>query len=207
MIYIEYFKLNWDKQKLQKSMQQINIEITKTIDFLKKGKSILYPTDTVWGIGCDATDEDAVKNIYKIKKRNASKSLIILVDSIEMLEVIIKEIPKKVIRILNKSSKPTTIIYKNPVGIAPNCIAEDNTVAIRIVRDNFCQKLINQFKKPIVSTSANISGSKTPHNFGEIDVEIKKQVDYIVLLKEHEQMNKASRIISLINDEITIIRE
>ena len=139
---------------------------------LQKGGNILYPTDTVWGIGCDATNEKAVTKIFRIKKREESKSLVILVNNIEMLRQHVGEIPTKLIDILKKATKPTTVIYKSPKGLAKNVIAKDNTVAIRIAQDEFCQKLIKKFGKPLVSTSANISGSRTPSTFKEINQSI-----------------------------------
>jgi len=181
--------------------------LEKSLKILQDGKSILYPTDTVWGIGCDATNEDAVANIFQIKNRNESKSLIILVDSLKMLKDIIPNIPKKAINYISDSSKPTSIIYKNPTGIAKNCIALDNTVAIRIVNDVFCKELIKQFGKPIVSTSANTSGSPTPTHFNEIEKTIINQVDFVVKLKMKDLMNKPSRIVSFAKEKVQIIRE
>jgi len=143
-------------------------ELQYAITCLSKASIILYPTDTVWGVGCDATNEVAVTTIYKVKQRDESKSLVILVDSFEMLQEYVTAIPRKVIELLEESTKPTTIIYSNPKGLAKNVIAKDNTVAIRIVQDKFCQKLIQKFGKPIVSTSANISGKPTPQSFKEI---------------------------------------
>ena len=173
---------------------------------LKQDKTILYPTDTVWGIGCDATSESAVKKIYQIKNRNESKSLIILVDSLAMLESIIKKIPSKALEIIKDTKRPTSIIYDNPIGLAQNLIAADNTVAVRIVQDVFCKELIHQFGKPIVSTSANISGQATPANYSEINKNIKQNVDYIV--KRTPKFSKQpSRIIKISEDTITIIRE
>lgn len=186
-------------------MQQI---INNTLKNLIQSKTILYPTDTVWGIGCDATNEKAVENIYKIKQRKESKSLIILVNSFKMLQNYIDEIPNSVKTILSNSQKPTTIIYNNPKGLAKNIIANDNTVAIRIVQDEFCQKLIYQFGRPIVSTSANISGDITPKSFSEINKSILDSVDYIVDLHKKQITNKASSIIRVLNDDsIEVIRE
>ena len=182
-------------------------EINRTLVALKSQKTILYPTDTVWGIGCDATDFDAVAKIYNIKQRVESKSLIILVASLEMLQNYIEEIPKKAIEILRKSTKPTTIIYKNPKGLAKNCIAEDNTIAIRIVQNEFCQELIRQFGKPIVSTSANISGIPTPKSFSEIGSTILDSVDYIVNLQQEKIASAASRILKISDEKVEVIRE
>ena len=143
----------------------MNLEIKKSIEVLQEGKTILYPTDTVWGIGCDATNKGAVAEIFKIKKRNESKSLVILVDGLQMLEKFLGSITNNIIEILNSTVRPTTIVYNNPVGLAKNVIAKDNTVAIRIVKHDFCKTLISEFGKPIVSTSANISDMPTPQSF------------------------------------------
>ena len=182
-------------------------EIHKTLDALEKHKTILYPTDTVWGIGCDATDFDAVAKVYKIKQRAETKSLIILVASIEMLQNYIENFPKKAVEILEKATKPTTIIYDNPKGLAKNCIAKDNTIAIRIVQNDFCQELIRQFGKPIVSTSANISGIPTPKSFSEIGSTILDSVDYIVNLQQEKIASTASRILKISDEKVEVIRE
>ncbi len=175
---------------------------------LKKGGNILYPTDTVWGIGCDATNEKAVTNIFHIKKREESKSLVILVNNIEMLRQYVGEIPTRLIDILKNTTKPTTVIYKNPKGLAKNVIAKDNTVAIRIAQDEFCQKLIKKFGKPIVSTSANISGRPTPSTFKEIDHSILGEVDYVVNLYQDKINDSPSKIIKIVRDgELEVIRE
>jgi L-threonylcarbamoyladenylate synthase len=172
-------------------------ELFNTYNNLKSHKIILYPTDTVWGIGCDATSETAVAKIYTIKKREESKSLVILVNSIEMLKQYIDDIPKSLADILNNAIKPTTIIYNNPKGLAKNVIAKDNTVAIRITNDEFCQKLIQKFGKPIVSTSANISGMTTPKTFKEIDLAILDTVDYVVNLYHDKKTGSPSSIIKV----------
>lgn len=180
----------------------------KIINTLKQGKTILYPTDTVWGIGCDATNEVAVKKIYQLKNREESKSLIILVSSIQMLKDYLEEIPQKAIEILNNLEKPTTIIYNNPKNVAKNTIASDNTIAIRIAQDDFCVQLIQKFGKPIVSTSANISGEPTPKSFLEISKTILQSVDYIVALHQNKVTEKSSTILKITeNNEIKIIRK
>ncbi|AMC10458.1 translation factor Sua5 [Lutibacter profundi] len=185
-----------------------NTEINKALEILKNKKILLYPTDTVWGIGCDATSKEAVKNIFKIKKRSESKSLIILVNNIEMLKRYISSISKEIINLLSKTNKPTTIIYKNPVGLAKNVVASDNTVAIRIVKQEFCNQLIAKFGKPIVSTSANISGTLTPKSFNEIDTSILDSVDYIVNLHREEINVKSSTILKVAeNGELIVLRE
>lgn len=174
---------------------------------LIKSKTILYPTDTVWGLGCDATNEEAVKKIYKLKNREESKSLIILVDSIEMLQNHVENIPKKALEILKKAEKPTTIIYNNPKGLAANTIASDNTIAIRIPKDEFCIQLIKGFGKPIVSTSANVSGEPTPKSFSEISKAILKNVDYVVDLHQEKISEKSSTILKIEGDDVIVIRE
>jgi len=182
-------------------------EIQNTLDQLQMGNTILYPTDTVWGLGCDATNPEAVEKIYALKKREESKALICLVSDIRMLERFIENIPEVAYELLEASDKPTTIIYDNPIGIAKNLVAADNTIAIRIPDDEFCQKLIRKFKRPIVSTSANISGQPTPKSFKEISSAIKTNVDYVVNLKDTAKTVKPSTIIQLrSNGEIKIIR-
>ena len=170
-------------------------------------KNVLYPTDTVWGIGCDATNEEAVNKVYQIKSREESKSLIILVASIEMLKEYVENIPFKVLEILEETKKPTTIIYNNPKGLAKNTIAVDNTIAIRIPEDDFCIELIKEFGKPIVSTSANISGEPTPTSFSEISESILKKVDYIVDLNKDKVNINSSTILKIEDNTIVVIRE
>jgi len=183
-------------------------EFGKTLNFINENKIILYPTDTVWGIGCDATSETAVAKIYTIKKREESKSLVILVNSVEMLKKYIEDVPKSVTDILKNAIKPTTIIYNNPKGLAKNVIAKDNTVAIRIAQDEFCRKLIQKFGKPIVSTSANISGRPTPSTFNEIDQTILDTVDYVVNLYRDKITDSPSTIIKISNEgKLEVIRE
>ncbi|CAL2077149.1 L-threonylcarbamoyladenylate synthase [Tenacibaculum sp. 190524A05c] len=181
--------------------------IQDTLLYLEQGKTILYPTDTVWGLGCDATNNDAVKEIYKLKNRAESKSLIVLVNSLEMLKKYVS-VPKAAVEILSKTNKPTTIIYSNPTGIASNIInKEDNTLAIRIVQHDFCQELIEAFGKPIVSTSANVSGNPTPKSFSEVEKAILDSVDYIVNLQQDKVSEKSSTILKIEGEEIIVIRE
>jgi len=183
-------------------------EVLHTKQALLNKQVILYPTDTVWGIGCDATDNKAVEKIYQIKQREESKSLIILVDSFEMLSRFVKEIPDTAKEELSKAQRPTTIIYKNPIGLAKNCIASDNTIAIRIVQNDFCIQLIKEFDKPIVSTSANISGEPTPTSFSEISTSILDSVDYVVNLQRDTIATTSSRILRITdNHQVEVIRE
>jgi L-threonylcarbamoyladenylate synthase len=186
----------------------MNFQFETVLKALSKGQTILYPTDTVWGIGCDATNLKAVAKVYSIKQREESKSLIILVDSFDMLSKYVASIPNKAKEELKKATRPTTIIYKNPKGIASNCIASDNTIAIRITENDFCKELIKQIGKPIVSTSANISGEPTPKSFSEISKTILHSVDYIVNLQQDKIANTSSRILRITEgDEVEVIRE
>ena len=183
-------------------------DIDKAIDILKKGGVILYPTDSVWGIGCDATSEEAVAKIYAIKKHQESKMMICLVANQFMLEQHVNKVPETAYDIMDFSEKPVTIIYDQPKNIAKNLIASDNTLAIRVASDPFCQRLINSFKKPIVATSANITGQPTPTNFSEIEETILKAVDYTVSVGRDIQNKSASTIIKLGNDgTVKIIRK
>lgn len=183
-------------------------EIEKTLEVLKRGGIILYPTDTVWGIGCDATNAEAVKKIYTLKKREDSKALICLVNNYSMLERHVDNVPKIAYTILDIADKPTTVIYDDPAGIAENLVAEDNTLAIRIVDHEFCKKLIRYLGKPLVSTSANISGKPTPKSFKEIDEVVLKGVDYVVNLHKQRNGGNPSTIIKLSNSGgVKIIRE
>jgi len=176
-------------------------------DMLNVNQVVLYPTDTVWGIGCDATNENLVAKIYNIKQREEAKSLVVLVSDFEMLQEYVAEIPEKAIEILSSTNKPTTIVYDSPVGLAKNAIGKDNTIAIRIASDEFCKKMIQDFGKPIVSTSANISGQSTPKQFSEINPAILNAVDYIVDLHHDKICEKSSTIIKVTNqNEVTVIR-
>lgn len=182
-------------------------EVEKTLEHLLAGNTILYPTDTVWGLGCDATNAAAVSKIYTLKQRAESKALICLVSDIEMLARYLKEIPEAAYKLLETTTKPTTIIYDYPIGIASNLIASDDTIAIRIPNDEFCQALIRKLNRPLVSTSANISGAPTPKNYAEISADVLKSVDYVVNLHDQKKTSKPSTIIQLrSNGEINVIR-
>lgn len=175
---------------------------------LKRGGLILYPTDTVWGIGCDATNPEAVDRVYALKKRAESKSLICLVSDFKMLNQYVENIPEVAYDILKYAAKPTTIIYDDPIRISTNLIAPDNSTAFRVCRNKFCNFLLKKFRKPIVSTSANISGKPTPQSFSEISQEIINGVDYVVNLDRDRKSSKPSAIIKLTEDgKVTIIRE
>ena len=166
-------------------------EIQKALEVLRKGGIILYPTDTVWGIGCDATDPEAVAKIYEIKCREDSKSLVLLASDMDMICRYVKEIPEMAVQLVEVNDKPMTIIYPGAVAgtqsdkasrncLAYNTVAEDGTVGIRVPMMEFCQQLVSRFGRPIVSTSANISGEATPKKYAEISQEIKDAVDHVV---------------------------
>ena len=189
-------------------MSDINTEIHKAFEVIKNGGIILYPTETVWGIGCDATNPEAVAKIYALKKREESKSMIALMNGEKMMYNVFKEIPEVAWQILDLSEKPTTLILDNPRNVAPNLIAPDKTLGIRIIKEPFAFKLLERMKKPLVSTSANVSGAPTPVNFKEISQEIIKGVDYVVNLPNEKMTGKPSAIIKLTNDnQVKIIRK
>lgn len=184
-------------------------EIKNALEFLNAGKTILYHTDTVWGIGCDATNEKAVKKIFQIKKRSGSKSMVVLVSDEKMLNKYVKKVPAIAWDLMEMSEKPLTIVYENVTGLATNVAAHDGSVAIRITKDEFCKRLINKFDLPIVSTSANISGEEVPENFRKIRSKILESVDYVVKWRQNESpVSKVSSIIKIkSNGEFEIIRK
>lgn len=186
----------------------MNEEINKTLQVLKEGGLILYPTDTFWGIGCDATNAEAVKKIYKLKQREDSKALICLVADDRMLKKYIKNVPEAALNIIDVTDKPTTIIYDDAQNLAENLIAKDKTIAIRIPDNEFCYQLCRKLNGAIVSTSANISGFSAPKSFKEIVPQVLKGVDYVVNLQREKNCNKPSSIIKLSNSGVVkIIRE
>jgi len=190
------------------SDNQIHNHLNNALNALKQGGLILYPTDTVWGIGCDATNVKAVENIFKLKKRNDSKALICLVADDRMLKKYINKIPETAFDLMNIEDSPITIIYHEPQNLAKNLIAEDNTIAIRIPNNEFCFQLLRKFNGAIVSTSANISGNPTPKSFKEIHEDILKGVDYVVNLPDENLGTKPSSIIKLSEDgKVQIIRK
>lgn len=177
------------------------------IEALKTGKTILYPSDTIWGIGCDATNEAACQRILEIKQRPKDKSFILLADSFQMIEKYIPEFPDVCYDLVDLSDKPLTIIYPNAQGLAPSVLAEDGSVGIRLTKDPICLALIRSIRKPLVSTSANISGQPFPVNFTTIDPRIKEQVDAMVELRMNEQLSTPSQIIKIgLDSSIQVIR-
>jgi len=186
----------------------INTEVHNAFEVINNGGIILYPTDTVWGIGCDASNEEAVKKIYALKQREENKSMIVLLNGERMMYNVFKEIPQVAWQILDLSEKPTTLILDNPRNVAKNIIAEDNTIGVRIVTEPFCFKLMERMKKPLVSTSANISGIFTPKTFKEISPEIIKGVDYVVNLYQDKICKNPSTIIKLgLDSQVKVIRK
>lgn len=189
-------------------MSDCSLEVHNALKVIENGGIILYPTDTVWGIGCDATNSEAIKKIYALKKRNESKSMIILVNGDRMLHQVFEEIPENAFQIWELSNQPTTMILDKPKNIAKELIAEDNSVGVRVVKEIFCYNLMERLKKPLVSTSANMSETPTPKSFSEIHPEIIKGVDYVVNLNRNKKMDKPSTIIKLTMDnKVKVIRE
>ena len=184
-------------------------EINKALEVLRSGGIILYPTDTVWGIGCDATDPEAVAKVYEIKKRVDSKALLVLIDSPAKLNFYVKDVPPMAWDLIELTTKPLTIIYDGARNLAENLIAEDGSVGIRVTDEEFSRQLCFRFRRAIVSTSATVSGEPSPKNFSEISEEIKQAVDYIVGYRQKEKgSGKASGIIKLgVGGQVKVIRE
>ena len=184
-------------------------DILKALEILKKGGVILYPTDTVWGIGCDATNREAVDRIYRIKERGDSKSMLVLMENPALLERYVKDVPDIAWDLIEISTTPLTVIYPNAKNLAPNLISGDGSIGIRFTKEEFTSKLLQKFRKPLVSTSANISSEKTPANFNEISDTIKDRVDYIVQYRQDDKTEmRPSEIIKLWPDgRIDIIRK
>ena len=184
-------------------------DIKNAVEVMKNGGVILYPTDTVWGIGCDATNPEAVAKVYKIKHRDDSKAMICLVDSDSRMQRYVRNVPDVAWDIIDLATKPTTLILDNAVNLAPNLIAEDGSIAMRITNEPFSKELCYRFQKPIVSTSANISGEETAENYRDISEEILSAVDYVCDARRNEHKpHTPSSIIKLTEDsKVTIIRK
>lgn len=184
-------------------------DIKKACQVLYEGGVILYPTDTVWGIGCDATNPEAVRRVYEIKKRQDTKALLVLVDSSVKVDFYVRDVPEVAWDLIDLADKPLTIIYNQARNLAPNLIAEDGSIGIRVTNEDFSRRLCQRFRKAIVSTSANISGEPTPSNFSEISEELKSQVDYIVAYRQDDLSRpKPSSILKLgAGAQIKVIRE
>jgi L-threonylcarbamoyladenylate synthase len=184
-------------------------DIKECLNTLRQGGIILYPTDTIWGLGCDPTNSGAIEKIFKIKSRSESKSLIILVDGLSMIERYVKDIPEIVYELAEVSDTPLTIIYPKGKNLAEGICSEDDSIAIRICHDEFCSELINRFRKPIVSTSANLSGKPSPGNFDEIEKTVIDKVDFVVKYRQNDRSKCfASPVIKVnLDGTIKIIRE
>ena len=176
---------------------------------MREGGVILYGTDTIWGIGCDSTNEDAVRRVYEIKQRHDSNAMLVLVDSSVKVDFYVQDVPEVAWDLIDLADKPLTIIYSGARNLAANLLAEDGSVGIRVTNEDFSKRLCQQFRKAVVSTSANISGQPSPRNFSEISEEVKSAVDYIVGYRQEEMSNpKPSSIIKLDKGGvIKIIRE
>lgn len=188
---------------------KIEDDIRNAVETMRKGGVILYPTDTVWGIGCDATNAQAVAKVYEIKRRTDSKAMICLVDSDARVQRYVRNVPNVAWELFDCADKPTTIVLDGAVNLAPNLIAEDGSIAIRITKEDFSKQLCYRFQKPIVSTSANISGEPTAQNFMDISQEIIDAVDYVCWSRRQEHKpHKPSSIIRLREDgQVEIIRK
>jgi L-threonylcarbamoyladenylate synthase len=179
-------------------------DINEALNTLRQGGIILYPTDTIWGLGCDPTNESAVNRIFNLKSRDESKSLIILADGLPMVERYVAGIPDIVYELAEVSDKPLTIIYPQGKNLAKGVCGEDGSIAIRISRDNFCQELIGRFRKPIVSTSANLSGKLSPANFTEIEKTLVEKADYVVKYRQDEPGKASASAVIKVNSDGTI---
>ncbi|GAB6982487.1 L-threonylcarbamoyladenylate synthase [Prevotella dentasini] len=184
-------------------------DIRNAVEVMKRGGVILYPTDTVWGIGCDATNPDAVAKVYEIKRRNDSKALICLVDSDNRLQRYVRNVPDVAWQLIDAVTKPTTLILDGAVNLAPNLIAEDGSIGVRITKEPFSKELCYRFQKAVVSTSANVSGEPAAQNYCDISEEILSAVDYVCEARRQEHKpHEPSSIIKLGSDgEVTIIRK
>lgn len=184
-------------------------DVAAAVKVMREGGLVLYPTDTVWGIGCDATNADAVRRIYELKQREDSKSMLVLLDGVGKLQGYVQEVPSVAWDLLDTAVKPMTIIYPGAKNFAPNLLAEDGTIGIRITSELYSKSLCERLHKPIVSTSANISGEKTPRNFSEISQDIIRGVDYVAEYRRDDKtIARPSCILKLgLHNEVTIIRK
>jgi L-threonylcarbamoyladenylate synthase len=179
-------------------MTDFENDLRSALKVLRDGGVILYPTDTIWGLGCDPSNKAAIDKIYRIKIRAENKSLIILVNGIDMLERYVSEIPASAREIISVSDAPLTIIFPEGKNLAPGVCSDDGSVGIRICGDDFCSELIERFRKPLISTSANISGKSSPAHFGEIEEELISQVDYTINYRQNDrQKHSASPVIKI----------
>lgn len=193
--------MSLNKEQIQKTKAQQDAEIVQCLKTLSAGGLILYPTDTVWGIGCDATNAEAVKRVYQLKRRDDNKALIVLIDSVDHLDHYVIDVPMIARELIDVAVKPLTIIYEGAYNLAPNLMGEGESVGIRIPNDEFCHRLCERYGKPIVSTSANVSGQPTATTFAAIDESIVQGVDYAVNYRRDEATpRQPSNIIMLHRD-------
>lgn len=193
--------MNPKKEQIHQARSQMEADITQCLKVLSDGGLILYPTDTVWGIGCDATNAEAVNRVYQLKQRDDSKALIVLIDSAEHLDHYVIDVPMIARELIDVAVKPLTIIYEGAYNLAPNVLGEEDSVGIRIPNDEFCHRLCERYGKPIVSTSANVSGKPTARTFAQIDDAIVKGVDHAVQYRRDDNSaHQPSNIIMLHRD-------
>jgi len=179
-------------------MKELQEEIDKSVDLLRKGKILLYPTDTIWGLGCDATNSKAVQRLYKLKERDPNKSMIVLLDSVDKLEQYINKVPPITYDLIQNSVSPLTIVYSGAKNLAKNLVAADGTIAIRIVKGAYCTPVIQQLNKPLVSTSANLSGEPSASSFYQINKSILDKVDHVVeVFRDRVRNVKPSTLIKI----------
>ena len=189
------------KEQIQQIRAQQENDITQCVNTLNNGGLILYPTDTVWGIGCDATNAEAVKRVYQLKQRDDSKALIVLIDNADHIDHYVVDVPAIARELIDVAVKPLTIIYEGAYNLAPNLLGDEDSVGIRIPNDEFCHQLCARFGKPIVSTSANVSGNPTAKTFADIDLAIVNGVDYAVEYRRNDTTpHHPSNIILLSRD-------
>jgi L-threonylcarbamoyladenylate synthase len=188
-------------------MADFETDIERCLDVLEQGGTILYPTDTIWGIGCDATNEAAVEKVFSIKERPGSKTMIILLpDEKDLLRYVANPDPH-IIDFLKETTKPTTVIYPGAIGVADNLVHEDGSIAIRIVQEQFCRHLLKRFRKPIVSTSANLSGDPPPKKFSEVLNHIRTSVDYVVNYRQDDETEtESSALVRFNNGQAVYLR-
>ena len=193
--------MSLSKEEIQKARAQQDADITQCLKVLSAGGLILYPTDTVWGIGCDATNAEAVKKIYQLKQRDDSKALIVLIDSPDRLDHYVVDVPLIARELIDVAVKPLTIIYEGAYNLATNVLGDEDSVGIRIPNDEFCHRLCERYGKPIVSTSANVSGEPTAKSFAEISPAIVQGVDHVVTWRQNDKTpHQPSNIILLSRD-------
>ncbi len=194
-------KMSPSKEQIQKTKARQEADIVQCLKVLSAGGLILYPTDTVWGIGCDATNAEAVKRVYQLKQRDDSKALIVLIDSADHLDHYVVDVPAIARELIDVAVKPLTIIYEGAYNLAPNVLGDEDSVGIRIPNDEFCHRLCERFGKPIVSTSANVSGQPTAKRYSDIDASIVEHVDYAVEYRRDDTTpHQPSNIILLSRD-------